>query len=37
MVRQRTAELTEANQRAEEATQMKSMFLANMSHEIGLR
>ena len=34
MVRQRTAELTEANQRAEEATQMKSMFLANMSHEI---
>jgi signal transduction histidine kinase/CheY-like chemotaxis protein/HPt (histidine-containing phosphotransfer) domain-containing protein len=34
MVRQRTAELTEANQRAEEATAMKSMFLANMSHEI---
>ena len=34
MVRQRTAELTDANQRAEEATQMKSMFLANMSHEI---
>ena len=35
MVRQRTAELTEANQgEAEEATQMKSMFLANMSHEI---
>ena len=34
-MRQRTAELTEANQRAaEEATQMKSMFLANMSHEI---
>ena len=28
-VRQRTAELTEANQRAEEATAMKSMFLAN--------
>jgi signal transduction histidine kinase/CheY-like chemotaxis protein/ligand-binding sensor domain-containing protein/HPt (histidine-containing phosphotransfer) domain-containing protein len=34
MVQQRTVELTEANKRAEEATQMKSMFLANMSHEI---
>ncbi len=27
-------ELTSAKQRAEEATEMKSMFLANMSHEI---
>ena len=34
LVQQRTTELRSANQRAEEATAMKSMFLANMSHEI---
>jgi signal transduction histidine kinase/DNA-binding response OmpR family regulator/streptogramin lyase/HPt (histidine-containing phosphotransfer) domain-containing protein len=34
LVQQRTAQLVEANQRAEEATAMKSIFLANMSHEI---
>jgi signal transduction histidine kinase len=34
LVQQRTAELLIANQKAEEATEMKSMFLANMSHEI---
>ncbi len=34
LVERRTTQLTEANQRAEDATQMKSMFLANMSHEI---
>jgi two-component system sensor histidine kinase/response regulator len=33
-VQQRTAELLIANQKAEEATAMKSIFLANMSHEI---
>jgi two-component system sensor histidine kinase/response regulator len=32
--RLRLAELNVAKQKAEEATQMKSMFLANMSHEI---
>ena len=30
----RTAQLAEANRRAEEATAMKSMFLTNISHEI---
>ena len=33
-VQQRTAELSVAKVKAEEATEMKSMFLANMSHEI---
>ena len=33
-VRERTAELAEAKQRAEEGSRLKSEFLANMSHEI---
>ena len=33
-VEERTAELSVAKAKAEEATEMKSMFLANMSHEI---
>jgi PAS domain S-box-containing protein len=34
IVRQRTAELTEAKDKAEESDRLKSAFLANMSHEI---
>ncbi len=34
VVRERTAALTEANRRLQEATQAKSEFLANMSHEL---
>jgi signal transduction histidine kinase/ActR/RegA family two-component response regulator len=33
-VKERTRELTEAQQRAEQASNAKSLFLANMSHEI---
>jgi two-component system, sensor histidine kinase len=33
-VRERTAELADAKQRAEESNRLKSEFLANMSHEI---
>jgi len=33
-VRERTAELSDATMRAEEASRAKSVFLANMSHEI---
>ncbi len=34
LVAERTAQLTEAQRRAEDATRAKSAFLANMSHEI---